>query len=104
MEKNKRYKTLNFHMISKSKEDEELFFFFRQLTEAKGLKMSLFVKKLIRDWVNQEMEKNHKVLDLSSMKIPPNFDRNGASFSDVVEISREEEDLNKKLDEFQNKF
>ena len=96
MEKNKRYKTLNFHMISKSKEDEELFFFFRQLTEAKGLKMSLFVKKLIRDWVNQEMEKNHKVVDLNSIKTP--------NFSDVVEISREEEDLNKKLDEFQNKF
>ena len=102
MKEIKRQKTLTINIASK--EDEELFLLYRQLTDAKALKRSQFAKRLIRDWVNQEMEKNHKVLDLSSMKIPPNFDRNGASFSDVVEISREEEDLNKKLDEFQNKF
>lgn len=94
MKENKRQKTLTINIVSK--EDEELFFLYRQLTDAKALKRSQFAKKLIRDWVNQEMEKNRKVVDLNSMKTP--------NFSDVVEISREEEDLNKKLDEFQNKF
>ena len=94
MKEIKRQKTLTINIVSK--EDEELFILYRQLTDAKALKRSQFAKRLIRDWVNQEMEKNHKVVDLNSIKRP--------NYSDVVEISREEEDLNKKLDEFQNQF
>lgn len=94
MKENRRYKTLTINIVSK--EDKELFFLYRKLTKANALNRSQFAKKLIRDWVNQEMEKNRKVVDLNSMKRP--------NYSDVVEISREEEDLNKKLDEFQNQF